>query len=337
MRATGARGGAFDRILLALNGMHRVLALRALGLGDFLTAVPALRALREHYRDSHLVLATSGWLTPLVELSGCVDDVLATRDLSRIDIDTPVDVAVNLHGCGPQSIDLLAATGAEVLVTHAHRDRPGIPGSAWRPEMHEVDRWCRLLREHHIAADPTDLALVAPAERSPVPGAVIVHPGAASRARRWPAPRFAAVARRLRQAGHTVVVTGSAAETSLADEVVTSAGLPAASSMAGRLSLVDLAALVADARLVLCGDTGMAHLASAYATPSVVLFGPTPPDRWGPPASGPHRVLWRGTTGDPHADLPDPGLTDISELEVLDAVQAALRTDSRIEKAGAAP
>ncbi|MBY4035752.1 glycosyltransferase family 9 protein [Rhodococcus fascians] len=315
--------------------MHRVLALRALGLGDFLTSVPALRALRAHYRDSHLVLATSEWLTPLVRLADCVDDVHGTRGLSPIDIESPIDVAVNLHGRGPQSIDVLRVTDAEVLVTHAHRDRPEIPGTTWEPDLHEVERWCRLLREHGIAADAADLGLARPPVPSPASGAVIVHPGAASRARRWPAERFASIARTLRQAGYDVVVTGNAAESSLAGEVVTTAGLPSAASMAGRLSLVDMAALVADARLVLCGDTGIAHLASAYGTPSVVLFGPTPPARWGPPESGPHQVMWHGTTGDPHADVPDPGLTDISELEVTAAVHAALGRTNPVEKAGA--
>ncbi|MBY4127602.1 glycosyltransferase family 9 protein [Rhodococcus fascians] len=315
--------------------MHRVLALRALGLGDFLTSVPALRALRAHYCDSHLTLATSEWLTPLVELAECVDGVIATRGLSSVDIDSPVDVAVNLHGRGPQSIDVVKATGAEVLVTHAHRDRPEIAGTTWIPDMHEVDRWCRLLREHHIAADSTDLTLARPTVPSAAPGAVVVHPGAASRARRWPPDRFASITRMVRQAGHDVVVTGNADESALAAEVVSTAGLSPAASMAGRLSLVDLAALVADARLVICGDTGMAHLASAYGTPSVVLYGPTPPARWGPPDSGPHRVLWHGTTGDPHADAPDPGLTEISELDVIDAVHTALEANVRAEKAGA--
>ncbi|MBY4206961.1 glycosyltransferase family 9 protein [Rhodococcus fascians] len=315
--------------------MHRVLALRALGLGDFLTSVPALRALRAHYRDSNLVLATSEWLTPLVRLAECVDDVHATRALSPIDIESPIDVAVNLHGSGPQSIDVLEALHAEVLVTHAHRDRPEIPGTTWEPDLHEVERWCRLLREHGIAADENDLALARPPVPSPASGAVVVHPGAASRARRWPAERFASIARTLRHTGYDVVVTGTAAESSLAGEVVARAGLPSAASMAGRLSLVEMAALVADARMVLCGDTGIAHLASAYGTPSVVLFGPTPPARWGPPESGPHQVMWHGTTGDPHADVPDPGLTDISELEVTAAVHAALGRTNPVEKAGA--
>ena len=65
----------------------------------------------------------------------------------------------------------------------------------------------------------------------------------------------------------------------------------------------------------------MAHLATAYGIPSVVLFGPTPPSEWGPPPDRPrHRVLWSGTRGDPHAAAPDAGLLAITVQDVLDAL-----------------
>jgi ADP-heptose:LPS heptosyltransferase len=69
--------------------------------------------------------------------------------------------------------------------------------------------------------------------------------------------------------------------------------------------------------VVACGDTGVAHLASALRRPSVVLFGPTSPSRWGPPPLPIHRVIWTGREGDPHADRPDPGLLEIEPEVVL--------------------
>jgi ADP-heptose:LPS heptosyltransferase len=71
---------------------------------------------------------------------------------------------------------------------------------------------------------------------------------------------------------------------------------------------------------VICGDTGIAHLATAYGTPSVVLFGPVSPRHWGPPPGRPqHQALWAGYTGDTFADRPDPGLLRITTADVLDA------------------
>ncbi len=56
------------------------------------------------------------------------------------------------------------------------------------------------------------------------------------------------------------------------------------------------------------------------APPSVLVFGPTPPARWGPRGSGPHVSLWAGDVGDPHADRPHPGLLLISPARVLAAI-----------------
>ncbi len=92
--------------------------------------------------------------------------------------------------------------------------------------------------------------------------------------------------------------------------------------LAGRTSLTALAALTAEAALVLSGDTGMAHLAAAYARPAVTLAGPVAPRLWGPPARPWHAILWAGRAGDPHGDRPDPGLL---ELTTSDALTAAYR------------
>ena len=62
-------------------------------------------------------------------------------------------------------------------------------------------------------------------------------------------------------------------------------------------------------------------MATAFGTPSVVLFGPTAPERWGPPAWHPHVALWAGHEGDPHAATPDAGLLEISSAQVIAAVR----------------
>jgi ADP-heptose:LPS heptosyltransferase len=302
----------------------RLLALRALGLGDLLTGVPALRALRRGLPDHEVVLAAPATLSPLVELADVADRLLDTTGLAPVPwTGAAPALAVNLHGRGPQSHRLLQHLRPGRLVAFGCDDA-GHDGPAWDPDEHEARRWCRLVSEQlHIAADPTDLAITAPPVEPLVGGAVVVHPGAAFPARRWPADRFAAVARWAVAQGHDVVVTGGPDEVDLAEDVRRLAGLPATSVLAGRTDLVHLAAEVARARLVVCGDTGIAHLATAYATPSVLLFGPTPPSRWGPVSGGPHEVLWRGTdVADPWADRPGPALL---ALEVDDVVAAASR------------
>ena len=299
-----------------------LVAYRALGLGDLLTAVPALRALARAYPGHRRVLAAPRALAELARLTGAVDEVVDTAPLARLpqQLRSP-DVAVNLHGRGPQSHELLLATRPGRLIAFAHADA-WPRGPRWRPGEHEVGRWCRLLTESGITADPSDLAIPAPAVPAPEAArrATLIHPGAASGARRWPAERWAAVARAEHRAGRRVAITGSAGERDLAMAVAAGAGLPDEAVLAGRTSLPQLAAAVAAAERVACGDTGVAHLASALCTPSVVLFGPTAPSEWGPPPGGPHTVLWAGRRGDPHARTPDAGLLAIRSDEVSAAL-----------------
>jgi ADP-heptose:LPS heptosyltransferase len=295
-----------------------LLVYRTLGLGDLLTAVPALRALADAFRSHRRILVTSGWTAPLVSWIPGRFEASPAESLAPVQADVVPDVAVNLHGRGPQSHRIVLATRPDRMIAFGNGDVP-FDGPAWSGEEHEVARWCRLLRESGIAADTARLEISAPEPFRPARcGAVIVHPGAADRARQWPPGRWADVARWERLRGHRVVVTGSAAERGAAAEIGRVAGLPMRDVLAGRLDLRGLAGLVASGRKVLSGDTGVAHLAFAVGTPSVTLFGPTSPATWGPPADRAiHRVIWHGTTDDPHAGEPAEGLLSIEPHEVI--------------------
>ncbi len=295
--------------------------LRALGVGDFLTALSALRAVADAFPDHRRFLATDPALEPLVRAAHVVDEVVPARGLVRFDAPARPDVAVNLHGRGPESSRLLAALEPGRLVAFAHPEVPSTAGSPeWRSQEHEVVRWCRLLHESGIAARPDRLDLAVDA---PHTGVTVVHPGAASGARRWPLDRWALIARHAGANGREVVLTGGPTEVDLALGVAAAAGLPPDVVVAGRTSILDLARLVAGAGLVVCGDTGVAHLATATRTPSVVLFGPTPPSLWGPPPDRPiHEALWAGRSGDPLAAEPDPGLLRITVDDVIGAIGA---------------
>ncbi|MEU5311548.1 glycosyltransferase family 9 protein [Streptomyces sp. NPDC021562] len=304
-----------------------LLALRALGLGDLLTGVPALRGIRRAHPGHHLVLALPPALTEAALATGAVDTVLpaeapgrAVPSLAHWPGPRP-RLAVDLHGNGPESRDALAALRPHRLLAHADPGRPPL----WRADEHERERWCRFLGSYGIAADPSDLRLPPPAAPSPAPGAVVVHPGADAAARRWPAGRFAEVARRLRAAGHRVVVTGGPGEEALVRAVAGPAGVPGRDVLGGGLPFGALSSLVAGAALVVSGDTGLAHLAVAHGTPSVTLFGPVSPELWGPPRVPRHVALWHpGPPGDPHGTAPDPRLLLIRPTEVVAAALALL-------------
>ncbi|MGL5860555.1 MAG: glycosyltransferase family 9 protein, partial [Phycicoccus sp.] len=228
-----------------------VFVLRALGLGDMLTGVPALRALRRALPGARLHLAAPAHLGRFLERRGVVDAVLPLDGLDARPLDgldarvpppaglgapappldgfdgpdaRPLDglgvplppfadaIGVNLHGRGPQSHALLRRLTPTRMVGFAS-PAANHAGPSWRDDEHEVDRWLRLVTtELGGHGDAHDLRLPAPAARG---DHVVIHPGAASPARRWPIERWAVVARAFSAAGRVVQVTGSASEAPL--------------------------------------------------------------------------------------------------------------------------
>lgn len=295
--------------------------LRALGLGDFLTGVPAYRALARAFPEHLRVLAAPIEFAPLARMSGAIDEVVQAAPLEPLsaELGRP-DVAVNLHGCGPQSHRVLLESEPKATIAFAC---PGVfEGESlpqWDWDEHEIERWCRLLEGYGIACDADDLDLAPTAEGNG--RYIVLHAGAGAESRRWPLDRWIALARTLARRGIEVRLTGSPAEFRRARAIARGAELPMASIIAGKTTLEELVGVIASARAVVCGDTGVAHLAAALRTPSVVLFGPMSPRRWGPPAGrARHRAIWRGRSGDPHAPVVDPGLAEIEPREVLEAL-----------------
>jgi ADP-heptose:LPS heptosyltransferase len=312
---------------MAISAVPTAVVLRPLGLGDLLTGVPALRAIRAAVPEHRLVLATTAALEPLAALIDAVDEVLPARELEPLDwTGPPPELAVDLHGKGPASHVIVADLKPDRLLCF---DSPGYPGPTWYADEHEVRRWCRLVSEGlGVDADPDARDLAVPPVPPPVTGAAVVHPGAAFPGRRWPPDRFAAVARHLASRGCDVRITGGAAEVELVQSVASAAGLGDDAVLAGRTSALELAAVVAHAELVVSGDTGVAHLATAYRRPSVVLFGPVSPALWGPPPRAQHVALWHGEVhggaGDPWGATLDPALADITVEEAAAAVDEVL-------------
>ena len=170
-------------------------------MGDLATAVPALRGLRRAFPGQHIQLAAPGWLAPLVELTGAVDELLPVAGLDgciRWPSPSP-QLAVNLHGRGPESHWLLHTADPKQLFGFACQAAGYHLGPVWRADEHEVARWCRMLRWYGIATDPTDLALAVPegrpgspdhhrASRRQVAGAALARFRYGGGGARWPLP-----------------------------------------------------------------------------------------------------------------------------------------------------
>jgi hypothetical protein len=298
-----------------------VVSLRAAGLAELLTAVPALRAVRRARPQARHVLATSPALYELACLIGAVDMVVpALVGVPGPPLLHDIDLAVNLHGAGPESHRMLLECQPRRLLAFAC-DELDVDGPKWDPAEHEVDRWCRLVGEAGMLVDPDDLDVRPPPGRVPpgARGATVLHPGAAP-SRRWPIDRWAALAEAEAADGHRVAVTIGPGEAVLGEAI--QARVPEASVIDCTDDLARLFGTIDAARVLVCGDAGVAQVATAVRTPSVVLFGPVPPTRCGPPRGRPwHVALWAGRHGDPYAREPDPGLLALEVVDVLLAVR----------------
>ena len=112
-------------------------------------------------------------------------------------------------------------------------------------------------------------------------GFVHVHPASRWTFKCWPPERNAQLIDRLAAEGRAVVVTAAPDETAFVAEILertTSKPI----NLAGQLSLKDLGALTARARLFIGVDSMPMHLAAAMGTPTVALFGPSRENEWGP-------------------------------------------------------
>jgi ADP-heptose:LPS heptosyltransferase len=271
----------------------------------------------------------------LLQDQGRIDRLLPTTGLDApIDWQGSLDVAVNLHGCGPQSHHLLQALEPQRLVAYTCSEAGFDAGPSWCAQEHEVQRWCRLVRSIGGPCTAEDLRIAL--EPSLMNDVVLVHPGAAAGARRWPVDRWQAVVRQLSQQGRRVAITGLPHEAVLCEQVA--CGLPGVENWCGRFDLLALARRVAGAAMVLSADTGMAHLATACGTPSVLLFGPTPPDVWGPVIDPEkHAVIWHqrpeDPPGDPHGSHLDVRLARVTISEVLEAVERLATSPDALSEA----
>lgn len=305
----------------------RVVVFRALQLGDMLCAVPALRALRAALPRAHIALVGLPWaaafqtrfaryLDAFIRFPGFPG--LPEQDVRLDDIAPFIahlhaqrfELALQLHGDGRLSNALARCFGA---ATYAGFCPPttaidAIPAHhlPFPTAASEVDALLTLMQRLGApiapdagrlefpltAVDRTELATLMHTLGEDI-GArpyACIHPGARGRTRRWHARSFAAVADALHAQGLRVVLTGSEGERDLIVAVRANMRAPAL-DLCGRTSLGALAALIADARLLVCNDTGVSHIAAALRTPSVVVVMGSDPTRWAPADRARHRVL----------------------------------------------
>jgi ADP-heptose:LPS heptosyltransferase len=288
-------------------GVRKIAVLRANAIGDFIHALPAFEALRAAYPVAEIVLLGQAWHKRFLdERPGAIDRVVVVppyRGVSEPDFmpaeheesahsevehffDSMAlerfDLAIQLHGGGRHSNPFLLRLGA--WMTAGLKTPDAAPLDRWIPYVYfqpEILRYLEVVslvgsrpvslqpRLAVTEADLTEAHRVVPDTGRPL---AALHPGAGDPKRRWSPEKFAAVGDALAAMGAHVVVTGGREdERALVDAVLERMQAPV-QGVWGRLSLGGLAGLLSRCRVVVAGDSGPLHVASAVGAATVGIY-----------------------------------------------------------------
>ena len=284
-------------------------------IGDVVNALVFAEALKAAAPTIHIAWAVHDLAAPLVRGHPAVDRVhLWSRGGGLAGFRALVgevragdyDLAVDLQRLAKSALLARLSGARRVLGFDRARAKEG---SAWLtrehlapgdPGAHRVEQYLEFARHLGLAGvqvrrrlpvDPEAEAWAEDLVRSLGAAPLIISLGATKPANRWAPERFGALAAALAADGHRVVFTGGPADAPASDQAQLAAGgASGVTSLVGATSLLQLSSLLARARLFIGCDSGPMHIAAAYDTPVVALFGPADPRRTGPYGAG-HRVL----------------------------------------------
>jgi len=299
------------------SSVDKVLVIRLRSIGDTVLTTPSLFALRRFLPHAKIHILLEDWVAPLLEGSPLVDQVIpiprhgnsararVARQLHR----TSYDVVYNLHG-GTTATFLTRASRATNRVGYSHYQYARLhnhlaPSSQeiWsRPALHSVEQQLALIGWTGVPVTdrpPTSLTVTDSAARSIASRLAahdideeplaLIHPAAAFETKRWPAENFARIIENVAARGMRPVVIVSANEKPLLQFLAAQATAPVVSF--DDLSLPEVTALAARAKLFVGNDSGIAHIAAAVNTPCVVIFGSSNVVHWRPWTSNKSEVV----------------------------------------------
>ena len=286
----------------------RVLIIKLSALGDFVLALGAMRAIREHHPKAVLTLLTTPPFAELakatgffqhIETDGRPKGVKATRELLKRIRNAKYDVIYDLQTSGRtanyfKALNLPFQT-PPLWSGHAEgaaffHDNPR------RSDMHSIDRLADQLKAAGIGPDDVQGEWPPIADMSFVrrfhgnkpsltpeyfgikgPYALFIPGASAHRsAKRWPVERYGGLANHVADAGITPVIIGGKAESELATEI--NRIEPRARNIVTRTNLFQIVTLAENAVFAVGNDTGPMHMAALSGCPSVALFATSESD-----------------------------------------------------------
>lgn len=291
-----------------MKNYRNILLIKPGAVGDLLQLTPAIRALAQHYPDAKisLLVGSVAAATMFLHNSHVHETIVFDRkgahrtfagffDLWKRLRAADYDLVVNFQRSNVKAWLLAsAAFPCKLFVYKKARGRT----------VHAVVNHLETLAPLGIRSEECDLDLqlsYGPQEHDHAEtlirdagfsGKIVValNPGASNRIKCWSPERFAILADTLvAELGAGIVLVGGGNERDLAERIL--AGMSHTPlDLIGKTTLLQLGAVLDRCDVLVSGDTGPLHLATAVSTPVIALFGAIDPERTGPVGEG-HRII----------------------------------------------
>lgn len=305
-----------------MHDIKKIALLRALQLGDFLCAIPAIRALRKSYPHAHISwIGLPGNEHLQKRFAHYLDEFICFPGYPGLPEQAihPKTILSFIQGMEERSFDLVLqmqgnGTYVNELVTLLNarycagfylennfrpNDEYFIP---YPTHLHEIDRHLALMNHLNVVSVGTDLefpffqesSLMDTEPRLTQRPYVCIHPGSRGSWRQWAPENFAKVADYCIKLGYHIVLTGSKDEVKIANSVASRMKfMPFI--LAGKTNLDEMATLLTNAKGLIANCTGVAHMAYALNTPSVIISMDGEPYRWAPKSDKQQMINWLET------------------------------------------
>lgn len=298
--------------------VRRVLVVKLRSIGDTVLATPSLHALRRFLPHARIDILLEDWVAPLLDGHEDIDNVISVGrgTLDRLKVAaglarTGYDVAFNLHG-GTTATFFTAASRAKHRVGFANYQYSFLynhlltsSSDFWGQEKtHSAEQQLALLGYVGVPVDdrPKSRLIPTPAAADSVETNLqalgggereiaLLHPSTAFATKQWPVANFARMAELLAGKDIRPVAIASKAEAKVLEDLVAESKTPITTF--DGLTLPEITALAARSRIFIGNDSGMAHIAAAVGTPTVVIFGSSNRAHWSPWTDGPNEVVYQ--------------------------------------------
>ena len=278
--------------------VKRVLLVRLRSIGDTVLSTPTIIAVRRFLPEAQIDILLEDWVAPVLTGLKEVDNIVIVGKTAGSRLKTALelrrnkyDLVINLHG-GTTSTFFARATGARIRVGYEnyqysflYSDLLSSASDFWKQEKtHSAEQQLALAGFLGILVEDrpkSKLAVLdsARVRTSKLPFAMI-HPVAAFATKQWSAANFARLGDFLVQKGLQVVMVGTRNERETLDRVQQFSEVPILRY--DNLTLPQIAHLASQAKIFIGNDSGIAHIAAAVQTPSVVIFGSSNRSHWSP-------------------------------------------------------